>query len=65
VTEQGLPVVLQPAANEPPTLLADTQRIQAQLEWRPQHSNLNEIVATAWRAFGAVRSPNHAEAGPV
>lgn len=63
VTGQRLPVVRRPAANEPPALLADTRRIQAQLGWRPHHSDLNEIVATAWHAPGAIRSPNHAEAG--
>jgi UDP-glucose 4-epimerase len=55
VTGQRLPVVLRPAANEPPALLADTQRIQARLGWRPHRSDLNEIVATAWHALGALR----------
>jgi UDP-glucose 4-epimerase len=62
VTGQRLRVVVRPAANEPPALLANSQRIQAQFGWRPQHSDLNEIVATAWHAFGALREPNHAEA---
>jgi UDP-glucose 4-epimerase len=57
VTGQRLPVVPRPAANEPPALLADTQRIQARLGWRPHHSDLNEIVATAWHALGALREP--------
>jgi UDP-glucose 4-epimerase len=57
VTGQRLPVVRRPVANEPPALLADTQRIQARLGWRPQHSDLNEIVATAWHALGAPREP--------
>jgi UDP-glucose 4-epimerase len=51
VTGQRLPVVLRPAANEPPALLADTQRIHDRLGWRPHHSDLNEIVATAWRTL--------------
>jgi UDP-glucose 4-epimerase len=57
VTGQRLPVVLRPAANEPPALLADTRRIQDWLGWQPQHSNINEIVAAAWHAFGAPREP--------
>jgi UDP-glucose 4-epimerase len=57
VTGHRLPVVRRPAANEPSALLADTQRIQAQLGWRPHHSDLNEIVATAWHALGALRKP--------
>ncbi len=57
VTGQRLPVVLRPAANEPPALLADTRRIQDWLGWQPHHSKLNEIVAAAWRAFGALRGP--------
>ncbi len=50
VTGRRLPVVLRPAANEPPALLADAQRIHQKLGWQPQHSSLDEIVTDAWRA---------------
>ncbi len=51
VTGQRLSVVQRPAANEPPALLADAQRIQERLGWRPQHSSLDEIVSDAWHAY--------------
>jgi UDP-glucose 4-epimerase len=65
VTSQRLPVVLRPAANEPPALLADTQRIQARLGWHPHHSNLEEIVSDAWRALGKHGDRTHVEARRV
>jgi UDP-glucose 4-epimerase len=34
---------------DPPVLVADSRRIQALLGWRPQHDDLEYIVATAWR----------------
>jgi UDP-glucose 4-epimerase len=50
-TGMHLPVIHRPAANEPPALLADTRRIYQTLGWQPQHSSLNEIVISAWRAY--------------
>jgi UDP-glucose 4-epimerase len=50
VTGRPLPVVHRPAANEPPALLADTQRIRRALGWQPRHSSLEEIVTDAWHA---------------
>jgi UDP-glucose 4-epimerase len=34
---------------DPAVLVADTRRIQSVLGWRPQHDDLDYIVATAWR----------------
>jgi UDP-glucose 4-epimerase len=51
VTGQRLSVVMRPAANEPPALLADTALIHKRLGWQPQHSSLDEIVSDAWRAY--------------
>ena len=50
VTGRRLPVILRPAANEPPALLANPQRIQDRLGWQPGHSSLHEIVTDAWHA---------------
>ena len=33
---------------DPPTLVADTRRIQTELGWSPQHPDLEEIVRSAW-----------------
>jgi len=34
---------------DPPELVADSSRAQAQLGWRPKYVEINEIVSTAWR----------------
>lgn len=39
-----------PAA-EPPELLADSRRITAELGWRPEKSDLRQIVSDAWNAL--------------
>jgi len=36
-------------AGDPAHLVADSTRIQAELGWRPQYTDLDAIVATAWR----------------
>ena len=33
---------------DPPSLVADTRRIHADLGWTPQHADLDEIVRSAW-----------------
>ncbi len=38
-------------AGDPPRLVADSSRAQSILGWKPQHSDLSNIVATAWRWF--------------
>jgi UDP-glucose 4-epimerase len=34
---------------DPPTLIASSDRISAELGWKPRHTKLEDIVATAWR----------------
>jgi UDP-glucose 4-epimerase len=34
---------------DPPCLVADSTLAQATLDWKPQYTNLDELVATAWR----------------
>jgi UDP-glucose 4-epimerase len=50
VTGRHIPVVHRPAAKEPPELVADSRRAEAELGWKPQHSTLDEILADAWAA---------------
>ncbi len=48
----GRPVPVREAprrAGDPPVLVADAARAMARLGWRPGHSSLEEIVASAWR----------------
>ena len=48
----GLPVAVRAAprrAGDPPTLLAAAQHARELLGWAPSHSNLREIVDTAWQ----------------
>ena len=33
---------------DPPELIADSARLKTQLDWRPEHDNLEDIVATAY-----------------
>lgn len=40
-------------AGDPPQLFADPRKIQAELGWRAQVTDLNEIVDSAWRWFKA------------
>jgi UDP-glucose 4-epimerase len=34
---------------DPPILVASPARIQQELGWQPQYTNIRDIVATAWR----------------
>jgi len=50
VTGHPIPVVEAPRRpGDPPRLVADSARIRAELGWRPRYTDLDEIVATAWR----------------
>jgi UDP-glucose 4-epimerase len=50
VTGHPIPVVEGPRRpGDPPRLVADSARIRAELGWRPRYTDLDEIVATAWR----------------
>lgn len=42
-------------AGDPPRLVADSTRARRDLGWRPQHSDLDTIVDTAWRWHQAPR----------
>jgi UDP-glucose 4-epimerase len=47
----GLPVRVHEAARrpgDPPELVADCLAARSELGWRPRHSDLDTIVATAW-----------------
>ena len=50
VTGRRVPAVLAPRRpGDPPVLFAASERIARDLEWRPAHTELDDIVATAWR----------------
>jgi UDP-glucose 4-epimerase len=36
-------------AGDPPTLIASSEKIKKELGWVPQHTDIEEIVATAWK----------------
>lgn len=40
-------------AGDPPQLYADPRKIQTELGWSAKHTDLDEVVATAWRWFKA------------
>lgn len=48
VTGRQVPLVRQPPQPEVPTLLADTTRIRRELDWKPERSALEQIVADTW-----------------
>lgn len=50
VTGRDIPVRLGPRRpGDPAVLLASSEKITAELGWRPQYQNLHEIIASAWR----------------
>ena len=50
VTGRRVPVEAAPRrAGDPPVLFAAAGRIERDLDWRPAHTALDDIVATAWR----------------
>lgn len=48
VTARPLAVRTRPVQNEPPVLVATSDRIRIQLGWQPTRSALRQIVADAW-----------------
>jgi UDP-glucose 4-epimerase len=49
VTGKKVPFELGPRRDgDPPALVADSTRLQQELGWKPQHSELHRIVETAW-----------------
>jgi UDP-glucose 4-epimerase len=61
ITRKEIPAQGRPArAGDPPKLVAASQKLQRELGWKPVHSSLEEILATAWawhqahpRGYGA------------
>jgi UDP-glucose 4-epimerase len=50
VTGHAIPSVEAPRRpGDPPTLVGSSARARQHLGWRPQHTDLHEIVASAWR----------------
>jgi len=56
VTGRTVSVVHHPPKPEPPTLLADTALVRRELDWKPERSSLDEIIADAWTAVTAAGS---------
>jgi UDP-glucose 4-epimerase len=53
VTGKKVPFVMGPRREgDPPTLVADSTRLQQELGWKPQYSDLRRIVETAWAWAG-------------
>ncbi len=49
VTGKKVPLRVGPRREgDPPSLVADSQKLQHTLGWRPRYTNLPDIVATAW-----------------
>lgn len=49
VTGVDFDVVHNPPVNEPQTLVADVSRVQAELGWIPERSDLDRVIGDAWR----------------
>lgn len=50
VTEHPLPAVISPRrAGDPAQLIASSEKAKAVLGWKPQHADIEEIIATAWK----------------
>jgi UDP-arabinose 4-epimerase len=50
VTGVKIPIKLEPRrAGDPPTLIADSNRARAELNWRPAYSDLDVQINNAWR----------------
>jgi UDP-glucose 4-epimerase len=49
VTGKNVPFVMGPRRDgDPPSLVADSTRLQRELGWKPEYSDLHRIVETAW-----------------
>jgi UDP-glucose-4-epimerase GalE len=49
ITGKAVPFEMGPRREgDPPTLVADSSRLQKELSWKPVHSDLDRIVETAW-----------------
>ena len=49
ITGHAIPVVEHPRrAGDLPVLCADASKITRELDWKPKHTDLQSIVASAW-----------------
>jgi UDP-glucose-4-epimerase GalE len=50
VTGREIPEVIGPRRpGDPPELVADSRRAQQLLEWQPKHTQIEQVVASAWK----------------
>jgi len=50
ITGHEIPVVEKPRrAGDPPRLIAASEKIKAELGWRPQYENISAIIESAWK----------------
>jgi UDP-glucose 4-epimerase len=50
VTGKDFPVIEKPRrAGDPAVLIASSEKIKKELGWQPKHTNIEDIIATAWR----------------
>ncbi len=50
ITGCSIPINLAPRrAGDPPALVADAQKAYRTLKWKPEHSELETVIETAWR----------------
>ncbi len=50
VTNHPIPAVISPRrAGDPAQLIASSEKAKSILGWRPEHADLEEIIATAWK----------------
>jgi UDP-glucose 4-epimerase len=49
VTGRPIPVEVQPRRpGDPAVLIASSEKIASELGWKPRHTNLDEIIESAW-----------------
>jgi UDP-glucose 4-epimerase len=59
VTGRKVPFVMGPRRDgDPPVLVADSAKLRSNLGWMPRHSDLREIVSTAWQFDERRRRPH-------
>jgi len=56
VTGHHIPVDHRPAHDEPASLVADITRVTHDLDWKPERSDLTDLVADAWLALQTSRA---------
>jgi UDP-glucose-4-epimerase GalE len=53
-----------PRPGDPAVLVADISRAAERLGWRPEHSSIDEILASAWRWHGGRGAASYAKTAP-